>query len=154
MCNGPSSAFTSGCAALISCAIHSQAAVRQWIILNGNIPLLRIRGESISDLTIQVESSAGDKPYVALSHMWADGLAILSRRVFPDANCYLCNVLWQTCVERFHGTKVNRSLESSFCGATPCVSRPRCQGHRSSMSNCEIVQWRRCVWSMRKLLTY
>ena len=45
------------------------------ILLKGQIPLLRIiPGQSTADLRLEIISSQPDSQYVALSHVWADGL--------------------------------------------------------------------------------
>ncbi len=45
------------------------------ILLKGEIPLLRvIPGQSLADLNLEIISSQPDSQYVALSHVWADGL--------------------------------------------------------------------------------
>ena len=64
------------CQSLCTCAIVSVDIERLNSILeNGKFPLLRLRGmDSTDEPKIELIESTGDTCYVALSHVWADGL--------------------------------------------------------------------------------
>ena len=62
------------------------------ILLKGEIPLLRIvPGQSLADLSLEIISSQTSSPYVALSHVWADGLGNPYANALP--RCQLLRLL-------------------------------------------------------------
>ena len=62
------------------------------VLLKGQIPLLRIiPGESLSDLSLEIVPSQTGSQYVALSHVWADGLGNPYANALP--RCQLLRLL-------------------------------------------------------------
>lgn len=62
------------------------------ILLEGEIPLLRIvPGQSLANLSLEIISSQTSSPYVALSHVWADGLGNPYANALP--RCQLSRLL-------------------------------------------------------------
>lgn len=62
------------------------------ILLKGQIPLLHIvPGQSLADLSVEIISSQTNSPYVALSHVWADGLGNPYANALP--RCQLLRLL-------------------------------------------------------------
>lgn len=44
------------------------------ILLDGHIPVVSIKGDKLSDIYLDLETNINGREYVALSHVWADGL--------------------------------------------------------------------------------
>lgn len=62
------------------------------VLLKGQIPLLRIiPGQSLSDLSLEIIPSQTGSQYVALSHVWADGLGNPYANALP--RCQLLRLL-------------------------------------------------------------
>lgn len=66
----------------------------------GVLPLLRIQGTtSTDDVSLQVIASTGSVPYVALSHVWADGLGNPDANALPRCQIFRLKMLIDRLVE-------------------------------------------------------
>ena len=55
----------------------------QRILMNGDIPLVSIEGDTLLDVTLKLESNSLEKNYFALLHIWADGLGNKRANALP-----------------------------------------------------------------------
>ena len=54
------------------------------VLRTGALPLLRIReAETLDELTVEITTSQPDSSYLALSHVWADGLGNIKVNALP-----------------------------------------------------------------------
>lgn len=92
----------------------------------GHMGLLDIRGESEPDsMTIDVVSSKGDKQYVALSHVWADGLGNPAANALP--RCQLAHVARIVKkLEQASGGPLILWLDTLCCPTTSPPHRQQC----------------------------
>lgn len=94
------------------------------ILLKGHIPLLRvIPGQSTADLRLEIISSQPDSQYVALSHVWADGLGNPHANALPQCQLLRLQSLLQRSNMPWDSGDSNQEL-LLWCDTLCCPVKP------------------------------
>jgi hypothetical protein len=70
--------------------MHVEADELLAILVRRQIPLVAAISEKETQTTIKLQPHLGTTPYLALSHVWADGLGNLARNGIPRCQMLLC----------------------------------------------------------------
>ncbi len=93
-------------------------------LMKGQIPLLRvIKGQSIADLRLEILSSQPDSQYVALSHVWADGLGNPHANALPRCQLLRLQSLLQSSNMPWDSGDINQEL-LLWCDTLCCPVEP------------------------------
>ncbi len=134
------------------------------VLATGALPLLRIReAEKLEELTTEIVASQPDSKYLALSHVWADGLGNSNANALPRCQLLQLNSLvwmsrafWMVVMGpmRPGSTKCGRQclplfmgyLKVFFSGLDPDSKKKVIDGHRPHCCTMRIITqfYRRC----------
>ncbi len=94
------------------------------VLRTGALPLLRIReAETLDELTVEITTSQQDSSYLALSHIWADGLGNIKVNALPRCQLLQLRRLTQSLRAKLNSEKPQNELlfwcDTMCCPAVP-----------------------------------